>query len=86
MDDVVTGLEGRGVVSGVAAQAEEKRWGFVLVFPYGLFEVFTCRCMVGAHLGELEKCLRSMSLNHLGGWRQMKAEGLRAQAKGRKPL
>ena len=52
-DDVVTGLEGGGVVGGVAARAEEERQGFVFVFPDGLFEVFTCWCMVSAHLGEL---------------------------------
>ena len=53
MDDVVTGLEGRGVFGGVAAWAEEEGRGFVFVFPDGLFEIFTCWCVVSAHLGEL---------------------------------
>ena len=53
VDDVVTGLEGGGVVGGVVAQAEEERRGFVFALPGGLFEVFTCWCVVSAHLGEL---------------------------------
>ena len=52
-DDMIMCLEGGRVVGGVMAWAEEERQGFVLVFPHGLFEVFTCGCVISAHLGEL---------------------------------
>jgi len=47
-DDVIPGLEGRGV--DVLAGTEEEGGGFVAVLPNRLFEVFPCGRVVSAHL------------------------------------